>query len=881
MGVVFAARDPVLDRKVAIKLIQPGKGSSGGIEARLLREAQALARLTHPNVVTVHEAGVVGGTVFLAMELVDGVTLRDWMATARPWRDIVEVFVAAGTGLAAAHAAGMIHRDFTPANVLIDHAGRVKVGDFGLVGVARDRTTGAVDTPAPPSPGSVLASPLTQDGAVMGTPAYMAPEQLASADVDARADQYAFCKSLGEALATATDTVPPGLTAITVRGQLADAGARYPTMAAVLAAIDGVVRGRRRRVVGAAVGGGVVAAAAVAVIATWGVVGGGGGDPCAGTDPTAAIWSPARRDAVRAHLVQLDPASGAARFATVTAALDDESGRLATMRHDACRANRVTRAESDTLYDRRIECLDHRGTELGAAVDALLATKDLSGVDAATTAAQNLSADVCADGNALLAQVPPPADPAKRKAIESIQAELAVVAALRMAGKLDGQDANTAAIVERARATGYDPILSAALRIRAEVLGDTNTYLAEADVLHELTDVAARAHDDASAAWAWGELLHVLVEGLKHRDEAAALIPAARAALLRAGATPTMKVDFLYNLAKVYSRLGQFDDAQAQANDAIAILTAQGAEQPGSREMHRLADVVLMQGNLFNLVGNTAEAEKAFRRAIDLYTRSLGADHADTAWGWHALGVVLQMEGKADDAIAAYREAVKIREARTGDSPVLADTLVPLAQALSDVKQYDASIEQLKRAVAIYQAHGTGNQVAYAQETLGSQYANQGRVAEAHAAYDAAIATFEQLGADDVKFGIALVNRAEFALDRDELDIAEPDFTRALAVFIKLVGPDYPYDIYPLVGLADVALLRGKRADAIGFADRALKIDPKWKEGNEQQLELARFIRAAAKGDRAGMKASRAALAALGPVANSELELADKWLNKH
>ena len=172
-GTVYAARDPALEREVAIKVLRPG-GPTGD---RLLAEARAMARLSHPNVVAVHEVGVADQRVFVVMELVAGTTLRGWTAGERDWRDVVHTFHQAGSGLAAAHAAGITHRDFKPENVIVGEDGRVRVGDFGLAG-------GAGDGPR-------------VDG---GTPLYMAPEQHAGKSVTPAADQFAFCAALYEAL---------------------------------------------------------------------------------------------------------------------------------------------------------------------------------------------------------------------------------------------------------------------------------------------------------------------------------------------------------------------------------------------------------------------------------------------------------------------------------------------------------------------------------------------------------------------------------------------------------------------------------------------------------------------------------------------------------
>ncbi|MGA9524644.1 MAG: protein kinase, partial [Myxococcaceae bacterium] len=200
MGVVYAAYDPELDRRVAIKLLQtgaPGSQSSGGKE-RLIREAQALARLSHPNVVHVHDVGAHGERVFMAMELVEGRTLRAWLKEQpRSWREMTAVFLAAGRGLSAAHAAGLVHRDCKPENVLISADGQVRVLDFGI---ARQWESDDLEPTHEVTPSaderSSLSAPLTEAGVVLGTPSYLAPELFDGKPADPRSDQFSFCVSL-------------------------------------------------------------------------------------------------------------------------------------------------------------------------------------------------------------------------------------------------------------------------------------------------------------------------------------------------------------------------------------------------------------------------------------------------------------------------------------------------------------------------------------------------------------------------------------------------------------------------------------------------------------------------------------------------------------
>jgi serine/threonine protein kinase len=265
LGVVYAGRDPALDRPVALKLLRRDAARSmpGEDEAerrRMLREARMMARLSHPNVVTVHEVGEHEGRVFLAMELVEGQTLRAWTAAAsRTWREVADVLQQAGNGLAAAHAAGVVHRDFKPDNVLIGQDGRVRVTDFGL---ARSESFAAApaDVTAGESRGaSTTAGDATHPAA--GTPAYMAPEQHGGTATTAASDQFAFCVTAyealfgslpfdghGRALAEAktagvrggpprSSPVPEHIARALARGMSPRQDDRWPSIAALLAAL--------------------------------------------------------------------------------------------------------------------------------------------------------------------------------------------------------------------------------------------------------------------------------------------------------------------------------------------------------------------------------------------------------------------------------------------------------------------------------------------------------------------------------------------------------------------------------------------------------------------------------------------------------------------
>jgi tetratricopeptide (TPR) repeat protein len=281
MGVIYEAHDPELSRKIAIKLIRPG--ASGNVSAsegraRLMREAQAMAQLSHPNVIAVHDLGTFGDQVFVAMEHVEGETLTQWLAEQdRPWRQIVAMFVQAGRGLAAAHLAGILHRDFKPDNVLVGADGRARVLDFGLARGAQPNS--AVESPeGPPARRGNTATfdlrgaALTEPGRFMGTPAYMAPEQFMGRPATVGSDQFSFCVALyqglyrelpfeGESIKALVDNmkrgevrrapeanrVPASLRRILIRGLSVEPADRFPSMDNLLKALERFQIAPRRR----------------------------------------------------------------------------------------------------------------------------------------------------------------------------------------------------------------------------------------------------------------------------------------------------------------------------------------------------------------------------------------------------------------------------------------------------------------------------------------------------------------------------------------------------------------------------------------------------------------------------------------------------------
>jgi hypothetical protein len=367
MGVVYRAHDPELDRHVAVKLLRSDTVGDELARQRMLREARSMARLAHPNVIHVYDVGVVDEQVFVAMELVDGVSLGSWLMTgSRPWEEVLGRFLAAGEGLQAAHDAGLIHRDFKPENVLIAADGRVRVLDFGLArsaDVEGDVTraeplevgdvegeSGGAPAEGGPTLGADLSGSLTRTGALLGTPRYMSRELFLGRPADERSDLFAYCVALYEGLygrsPFAGDTVeaylgavvegevreppphvdvPPWIWPVLRRGLESDPEARYPGMASLLRALrpEGARPAggsRRTLLLFGALGIGLVMVVAVVLSQIWSNEQEGREGGASGESSVLAAADPPTGDPAGAHAAS--GTTGASSTSTTTGARD-------------------------------------------------------------------------------------------------------------------------------------------------------------------------------------------------------------------------------------------------------------------------------------------------------------------------------------------------------------------------------------------------------------------------------------------------------------------------------------------------------------------------------------------------------------------------------
>ena len=522
MGNVYAAFDPDLDRKVAVKVL---RDSTRGrpLPASLAREAKAMAKLTHPHVVAVFDVGSCERGVFVAMEFVEGVTMRTWLkGQVRDWREVLAAFVQAGQGLAAAHAAGVVHHDFKPDNVLVGAHGVVKVADFGLARVAagtaaaisgelgESTVTRSVGGSGATPPGSGNATPTqASERGPIGTLAYMAPERHLLRPADARSDQFSFCVALYEALYQARpftgadlpalrhavlhgppaepprgSPVPARVAAVLRRGLARDPDERFPTMDALLAAL---AEPAPRRLHWGLSAGLLLGAGGAMIAATRGE------DRCAAA-PAAddAAWR-AQSEALHARL------SGTPARAQL-AQLDALQATWSARKRGNCEAGERLAADLRLARD---ACLDQRMAQLRAAAEQArtAATPD----EADYLLAQVSRTDVCDDPVALTSVTPAP--PEHAAAVQAERKALAGVASLEVAGDYTAALAALAPVQRAAEALAHPPLLAEVLYQRARLEHYRGASSRARQSLAAAIDHAEAHHHDRLAADAWGFLV--------------------------------------------------------------------------------------------------------------------------------------------------------------------------------------------------------------------------------------------------------------------------------------------------------------------------------------------------------------------------------------
>ncbi len=754
MGVVYAAYDQQLDRKIAIKLLHGGQQDDQA-QIRIMREAQAMARVSHPNVAAVYEVGTHGGCVFLAMELVRGQTLGQWArADSRPIDEIVEVFVQAGRGLATAHAAGLVHRDFKPANALVGDDGRVRVLDFGLARPGEGTRVKRTAVPGEIERHDRLSVDVTIDGQLVGTPAYIAPEQYGGAPADARSDQFAFCVALfelafgerpfvGETLPQMSAAVLGGqitavvlktprerwLHEVAVRGLSTAPEDRFPSMDALLAVLTTPQRRSRAPLW---LGVGALALAVGAGAMAWSSAAPG----LAACDRSLAEleWNDTERAALRDAMPLLSDADRDRAVSSV----DRYVERWQVHAESVCAPVHAAQTEPVQTAREQRQCLRARSVELASLVRAVRASEPTVQTGA-SRAVLNLHPPARCMETALRAALPapPPADALH----PTMEVQLTLGAAQ---ARLDDGDAPGALQLARDARRSAQEIDVPSLRADAMFVLSYMHYSAglgpEAYPLAEEATFASAAADDGyrhAINLAWLAIAaHLLgrtdeaVESKARADGAAQAVvgdPEVEAWLaFFEGTVPrTTPAQRLPRLRRAFELYSQVYGARSQEVAGTA---------------HNLGDVLIDAGQL-----DEAFAHVDQRR--QLLERELGADVIHVAWEYASLARIRGLQGRLDEAIALTERAVANVDAKDPDNGRLrAVALAARGDIEARAGRAEAAIASMRAALEFHQsAIQNPHEIAALRVQIGLTWLAQGNPAAARENLQAARASLVEV----------------------------------------------------------------------------------------------------------------------------------------
>ncbi|MCR9161464.1 MAG: protein kinase domain-containing protein [Nannocystaceae bacterium] len=838
MGVVVLAHDPELERPVAIKLL---KSDGDDARARLRREAQAVAKIQHPNVIAVHEVGTHGDQVYVVMEFVDGGTLRDWVKVKpRGWQDILGVYRQAGLGLIAAHQASLVHRDFKPDNVLIGRDGRVRVTDFGIVGISGGST--GVTQSDPNLPIDDASARLTTTGAIVGTPAYMPPEQYAAGAADARSDQFAFCVSLYEALfgvrPHAGDTigsilyavqsgavrpvpptdVPAPIVQAVLRGLRPDPAKRHPSMHALLGALWPKARTPVWPIAAACLG--VVALGAVG----YAFLRPNDAQPEPSPTPEvasvvecidaaatfAAVWNDERRAAAKAAFERYG-ATEAAAFVKVATALDAREQAWTWGSDAACAARRS--GEQDEATDAsRAECLDHalRATDTFV---ALLAEGSREAVDGAVSSVTMLPrVEQCADEEALDAWVQPTPD--QRDGVLALEKDLIMARSLLVAGKHHETVALARSLESRARKVGHAATTAAVLEMLARgsmQVGELDEAEAQA---REAATLAAAGGDPDVGARSFGTLIFVVGAYIGRPQEALGMLQTGRDVFARSR-DPRSRSYFKAAEASVLGATGDLGGAEAALRECIELLEGVEPTPPDELAVAYSSRAAVAMGR-----GDAAAAREHQQTALSVAEEGLGKKHA-------LYGSIAMSLGQSHLGAAEHEEALKWFEASLSalehsvgrDHSTCALALTQIGNAQMVLKRYDEAAKSL--AEALRRLDASGQQDPNTRLALHKNIAQlaffRGDFEEARTHYVSAGALIrEHMGSTNAD--AALMDRAAAAMHQARGDDEEAlaGYRDAKAALVQALGPKHQQVAMAAAFVADALQRLGRCAEASG-----------------------------------------------------------------
>lgn len=834
MGVVYRAHDPTLRRDVALKLVHLGSSlAQADAQARLLREAQGLAQLDHPNVVTVFDAGTHDREVFIAMELVDGVSLDRWLAERpREWRAVAAVLEQAGRGLAAAHAAGLVHRDIKPANVMIATDGRVKVVDFGLARALIDLE------PAPAAKlDEDLHARLTLSGALVGTPAYCAPEQLVGEQVDIRSDVFSFCVTFCEAVfgrrpfaantagelirrmkdpsgpdLPAVPALPKRLLALLRRGLAIDPAERLPALEPLLAEL---ARRPPRR--GPLIAGGVAFAAAVPLALF--AMSGSDEEACAAShDEIAQSWSFARRAEVGHAILATQVPFAPDTWRRVEATLDGYATRWVDLHGETCRATAVHQTQSDELLDRRMACLAGARSQLDASV-ATLAKVDRDGVRSALRVVEGLpNLATCAETATLLAVAPVP--PAQLVDVERVRGVIAQAAATYRVGAYEKALEIARRGVKDAEQIAYRPLVASAFYTLAMIEEQLPMRQQTRADYERAIDEAAASGSAELEATALADLAELVRSESPDGKLANTLARHAVAIVERIHGPPALAAKV--RLVSARAQLG-LDNVAARAQ--LDLVGKALAVEPGANHELRMA----YELTLLRLEPESEHVKSTLLRLLAEGEKLFGANHpnlvfvlnelVDNASLWEATDEARAYADRISQIMAPYpghdvvvrrlaasleADPVKrrplleqlVRDAETAygpSSPQVATLLDDLAGTLDDLGEQMAARPLIERAIQIWEgAYGSSFELLVTAYEMKATVYQRTDLATAAAAAEHAAMLANQPGVQPVTKTTNLITLGEIYFRQGRYAETLETMTKFRPLLTRMVEEDNP-----------------------------------------------------------------------------------------
>jgi len=904
MGVVYAAYDPELNRRVALKLL---RASALGLEAEegrqhLLREAQAMACVSHPNVVPVYDVGTFGSEVFLAMELVEAQTLREWLKAApRGWRQVHTCFLDAGRGLAAAHAAGVVHGDFKPDNLLMARDGRPRVTDFGLARRATPEVLEALPSSGTERPPVELAT------VAGGTPAYMAPELFSpGARADARSDQFAFCVALHEALygerpfggttvqelstevraghvrpAPKGSRVPPWLRRVLLRGLSVAPEARYLSVEALLSALQQDPGVRKRRVLQVSAGLTLVAAA----VGLTHAVHVSGARRCGeARRELASVWDEARQQVVReAFLATRQPFAPMA-WEGVRRGLDAYAASWVTTRTTACEATHVRGEQSEEVLASRMRCLDGQLARM-ASLTELFSQADSGVVEQSLRALGQLPAPgECS--NPVVS--PAPKDPATRERAEALARTLAQVRALQSAGRYEQARALVEPAAQRAQADGDRSGSADAFVLVAELRQKLGDLPGSEEALFTALGHAEAVRNDDAAARAWIDLVAVSGVHREQYDLGHRWKTLAEAALERLGeGRDSLRAELLTHTGSLLFWQARYPEAVAKQEEALALV-----EKVHGADSLEAADALLELGTTRSTQGEVDKALAHLERAVSLRQRALGPEHPEVAQARLSLAEAYWQKRDIPTTERLAREALPVIERTLGpEHPSMGDGLNTLAAALHVQGHMDEALPVYERALRISErVHGLDStDAAYLINNIATLLAQQGRLDEALVHLERVRSNVEKkLGADHPTMAWTLRQLGRAKLRQKRYPEALRDLRHAVEIQLALKEDVRSEWTSMLTDLGFGYLKAGLPREALAPLEKAVA---GWEHARPRPVDPAnaRFLLGWALWDSGGDKTralrliaeARQRAQALGPAAGQLLKDLEAWLGRN